>query len=124
MGGHVRFGRKLVLPALFLGVTFLMLRPNPSELGNRVPGNTGDPVLITWTLSWGAHTLPSHPTSYLDANIFWPRSSTLAYADSLVPLAPAYGVLYGATRSWPLTLLLIEVGLTMLSLGAAYALGR
>jgi hypothetical protein len=124
MGGDVRFGRKVVLPALFLGVTLLMLRPNPSELGNRIPGNTGDPVLITWTLSWGAHALPSHPTSYLDSNIFWPHRNTLAYADSLVPLAPAYGALYWATRSWPLTLLLLEVGLAALSLGATYALGR
>ena len=62
MGGDVRFGRKLVLPALFLGMTLVMLRPNPSELANRLPGNTGDPALITWTLSWGAHTLPTHPT--------------------------------------------------------------
>jgi hypothetical protein len=124
MGGDVRFGRKLVLPALFLGMTLLMLRPNPSELGNRLPGNTGDPALITWTLSWGAHTLPGHPTSYLNANIFWPHRGTLAYADSLVPLAPAYGALYAATHSWSLTLLVLGIGLTVLSLSAAYALGR
>src|SRR5947209_3372399 len=106
MGGDVRFGRKLVLPALFFAMTLLMLRPNPAELGNRIPGNTGDPALITWTLSWGAHALPAHPTSYLDANIFWPHRSTLAYADSLIPLAPFYGVAYGATGSWALTLLI------------------
>jgi hypothetical protein len=124
MGGDVRFGRKLALPALFLGMTLVMLRPNPSQLGDRLPGNTGDPALITWTLSWGAHTLPGHPTSYLDANIFWPHKGTLAYADSLVPLAPAYAAVYAATHSWPLTLLVLGIGLTVLSLGAAYALGR
>ena len=109
MGGDVRFGRKVVLPALFVGMTLLMLRPNPSELANRLPGNTGDPALITWTLSWGAHTLPSHPTSYLNANIFWPHQGTLAYADSMVPLAPAYAALYAATHSWPLTLLVLGI---------------
>jgi hypothetical protein len=124
MGGDVRFGRKLVLPALFVAMTLLMLRPNPSELGDRIPANTGDPALIAWTLSWGAHALPSHPASYLNANIFWPHRSTLAYADSLVPLAPLYALLYGVTRSWPLTLLLLEIALTVLSLGAAYALAR
>jgi len=127
MAGGVRFGRlrrSLALGALFLGVTLVMVRPNPAHLGDRLPANTGDPALVVWTLSWDVHAVARHPTGYLDANIFWPHRDTLAYADSLVPLAPVYGVLHAVTGSWPLALLLLQLALTMLSLGAAFALAR
>lgn len=125
MGRDVRFGRVVVVPALFVLAALLMLRPNPAHLTDKLAGNTGDPALVTWTLAWGAHTLaPSHEGSFYDANIFWPHAGTLAYADTLTPLIPAYGAVHALSGSWQFTLTALAVALALLSLAATYALAR
>lgn len=50
-----------------------LLHGNPDVLGN------------AWTLSWFAHQLPRDPLRLFDANMFFPCTKSLAYAESLVP---------------------------------------
>jgi hypothetical protein len=44
----------------------------------------GDPLMNSWALAWVAHTLPAHPASIFNANIFYPESRTLAYSETLI----------------------------------------
>jgi hypothetical protein len=124
MGWDVRFGRSLMVAALFVAVSFAMVRPNLAEVDNRIPGNTGDPALVTWTLAWGSHALATDPGAYFDANIFWPNRHTLAYADTMAPVVPAYAAVQQLSDNWARTLTILEVAVTVLSLAGAYALAR
>jgi len=101
-----------------------MLRRTPSELANRLPGNLGDSVEVMWILQWGSHAMVHNPLHIFAANIFWPYPHTLAYADSLLSIAPLYGVLYAVTGQWALSWNLIWIGLILLNLGATYSLAR
>src|SRR4051812_37141443 len=44
----------------------------------------GDPLMVTWILSWVAHQLPIAPAHIFDANIFYPERNTLAYSETLL----------------------------------------
>ena len=44
----------------------------------------GDPLMVTWVLSWVAHQLPIAPAHIFDANIFYPERNTLAYSETLL----------------------------------------
>jgi hypothetical protein len=110
--------------AFFLVVTLLMLHPNPAHLNSDIPANLGDPALAIWIVLWGSHALLTDPLRFFDANIFWPYAHTLAYAETLLPLVPVFGVLHGTTGSWALSLTVLSILLVLLNLLASYALAR
>jgi hypothetical protein len=109
---------------VFAVATMAMLRRTPGELANRLPGNLGDAPLVMWILQWGGHGLRHNPIHVFNGNIFWPYPHTLAYADSMLSVAPAYGLLYGITGKWALAWNLLWIGLIGLNLGATYCLTR
>ena len=55
----------------------------------------GDPLYVMWRLAWTAHALATDPWHLLDANIFFPATTTLAYTD--IALLPS---LLGAPFLW------------------------
>jgi hypothetical protein len=116
--------RRGIVALTFVTAMVAMIHWTPSQLSQRLPGNLGDPVLVIWTLRWGAHGLVTHPTGVFNANIFWPHGSTLAYADGLLSVAPVYAVLYWITGNWTLAFNLLLLGLMALNLGATYSLTR
>ena len=116
--------RVALLAAVFAVVTAAMLRPWPSKIGDGMPQNLGDSVLITWILHWGAHALRTDPVHYFNGNVFWPAGNTLAYSDLLLPFVPVYGVSFGLTGNWPLSTNLTVLSMYGLSLTATYLLAR
>ena len=105
----------------FVGV---LIRPTPARVAGSLPANLGDPSLLVWILRWGTHALASSPRTLFDANIFWPRPLTLAYSESLLPLAPVYGVIYVATKNWALSFNIFMFALIFFALFAVFALAR
>jgi hypothetical protein len=122
--GGRRARRRLLVTVIFVAATLAMLRPDPSALTTHIPANTGDPAFYIWVLLWGNHAAFTDPSRFFDANIFWPHLSTLAYADTVLPLVPVFGTLFAITGSWALSLDLIAMGLVLLNLFATYALAR
>ncbi|HEX6476208.1 MAG TPA: hypothetical protein VF005_02955 [Acidimicrobiales bacterium] len=116
--------RRLLVTVIFVAATLVMLRPDPSALTTHIPANTGDPAFYIWVFLWGNHAAFTNPSHFFDANIFWPHASTLAYADTVLPLIPVFGILNAITGSWALSLNLIAMGLVLLNLFATYALAR
>jgi hypothetical protein len=84
-GTHVtgRLIRGLPIIFLFVGLTVLMTWPQAAHMATYV-GNSDDPPLSIWRISWIAHTLPWHPTDLFNGNIFYPEPRTLAYSDAVI----------------------------------------
>ena len=118
-----RWRRRVVLGGLFLGLTFLMLRPTWHSLDRTVP-DLGDPVLYIWVLSWGAHAILTQPLHLFNANIFWPHPLTLAYTDSLLVLVAPFAVLRALGASWALALNLLMLALLVASQAWTYLLAH
>lgn len=108
---------------LWLGLTLVLLQPTPHRISTSVAGDLGDSMFLTWTLSWGAHGLTSQPLDVFDANIFHPHANTLALSDSMLSLAPIFGLLSWITGDAIVALNLLVIGLFVFALVAAHALG-
>jgi hypothetical protein len=115
--------RRVLLGALFLGLTALMLRPTWHSLNRTVP-DLGDPVLYIWVLSWGAHAILTQPLHLFAANIFWPHPLTLAYSDNLLVLVPLFGLVRLVGASWALALNLVMLALLVGSQVSTYLLAH
>jgi hypothetical protein len=115
--------RRLIVGLLFVGLVVLMLRPTPRSLTRTVP-NFGDPVLMSWVLSWSAHALVTNPLDLFDANIFWPHGYSLAYNEAPLVLAPPFALLRLFGVSQVLAFNLITLGLFGVTLSFTYSLVR
>jgi hypothetical protein len=115
--------RRALVGVLFAAVLVVMLRPGWHTLSATYP-NLGDDVFLTWSISWTGHALVSNPLHLFDANIFWPHSDTLAYADNLMVLLPPFALVRGLGGSWALAMNVVTLGLLLLSLAATYSLTR
>src|SRR4051812_7066083 len=91
--------RRVLVGVLFAAVLAVMLRPGWHTLSATYP-NLGDDVFLTWSISWTGHALVSNPLHLFDANIFWPHSDTLAYADNLMVLLPPFALVRALGGSW------------------------
>jgi hypothetical protein len=116
--------RGLLVTAVFVAATALMLRPWLGSIGDDMPQNLGDSVLITWIMHWGVHALTTDPIHYFHGNVFWPAGNTLAYSDLMLPFVPVYGLFWLLTGNWPLTTNLTLLTMFGLSLGSTYLLAR
>jgi hypothetical protein len=123
-GGDRALPRRLLVTVIFIAAILVMIRPDLSSLTTHIPANTGDPAFYIWVLLWGNHALVTDPTHFFDANIFWPHLTTLAYADTVIPLVPVFGILHAATGSWALSLDILALSLVLLNLLATYSLAR
>jgi Dolichyl-phosphate-mannose-protein mannosyltransferase len=80
----VKTGRFLALTlALFVALTAVMTWPQVLRMSDGIH-DPGDPLMVTWVLSWVAHQLPIAPAHIFDANIFYPERNTLAYSETLL----------------------------------------
>jgi hypothetical protein len=80
----VKTGRFLALTtALFVVLTAVMTWPQVLRMSDGVH-DPGDPLMVTWVLSWVAHQMPIAPAHIFDANIFYPERNTLAYSETLL----------------------------------------
>jgi hypothetical protein len=61
-----------------------------------------DSLLNAWALGWSFHILPRDPLSLFDANIFFPRSGTLAYSEHLFGITILVWPVYAVTGNLPL----------------------
>jgi hypothetical protein len=68
---------------LFTALTAVMTYPQVLHMADGVHDD-GDPLMVTWVLSWVAHQLPRAPAHMFDANIFYPERNTLAYSETLL----------------------------------------
>ncbi len=115
--------RRALLGALFVALVLLMLRPGAHSLNHSFT-NLGDPVFLTWALSWSGHAVVAQPLHLFDANIFWPHPLSLAYSESLFVLLPPFALVRMLGGSWALALNLVTLALLVLSLAATYSLTR
>jgi hypothetical protein len=68
---------------LFSALTAVMTYPQVFRMRDGIH-DPGDPLMVTWVLSWVAHQLPIAPAHIFDANIFYPERNTLAYSETLL----------------------------------------
>ena len=116
--------KPVLLGLLFVGTVVVMRRPTPYRVFHTLPGNTGDPALVAWIMSWDVHSLLTHPLHLFDAPIFWPRTLTLAYSDLLLPAAPLYALLHAVTGSYVAALNLTSLLLMVFTQATTYALTK
>ena len=119
-----RWLKPVLLGLLFVSTVVVMRRPTPYRVFHTLPGNTGDPALVAWIMSWDVHALLTHPWHLFDAPIFWPRTLTLAYSDLLLPAAPLYALLHGVTGSFVAALNLTSLLLMVFTQATTYALAK
>jgi len=93
-------GREALLVAGFTLVAIYLAYPSLSHFGTRVPGDGGDGLLNLWILRSVEVGLPHGWRALWDARIFYPNHDTLAYSDSLIPIALLH---------WPLRTLFGDV---------------
>ena len=91
---------------------------------HRVPGDGGDALFLVWTTRWVNHAALRGWSTLWRPNIFVGNRLTLAYSDTLLPLAPIFGVLSWVTRSPALAFNVLSVGAWTLSLWASERLAR
>lgn len=66
---------------MFVLASVVVTWPLPAHLNSLIIDKE-DGLLLTWILNWSI----DHPLSY-DANIFYPNTKTLAYSETMLPLA-------------------------------------
>lgn len=124
--------RGALLTALFAAITWAMFfqlgraqgRPTPAELDDVALIASPDGPLVIWILSWSAHALRHQPFDLFDANMFHPTDDSLAYTESMAPLAPLWTLLRGAAGDPILALNLLLLVVTVLNMCGGYVLAR
>lgn len=96
-GGRRHEPHVAILLALFLAVAIVLTFPNVSRLHSYIAGDSGDGLLNLWIIRRVQIGLPHGWHGFWDAPIFWPARGTLAYSDTLLPVALLH---------WPLRLIL------------------
>ena len=75
----------------FAALTLLIVWPLPTALATRVPGDFGDPLFISWVMSWVAERLSAALTdplslrTFWDAPIFRPETGALTFSEHFIP---------------------------------------
>ena len=110
--------------ASFALMATVMTVPSPGQVLHRLPGDGGDALFLVWTMRWVNHAAVHGWTALWRPNIFAGNGLTLAYSDTLLPLAPVFGLLSWLTRSPALAFNLLSVAAWTLSLWATDRLAR
>ena len=72
--------------------------PLAAHAGSVVPHDKGDPLLVTWILWWGAHTVPL-TAAWWNAPAFYPSTGVLAFSENLLGLAPITAPIIAVTHA-------------------------
>jgi hypothetical protein len=78
--------RAIAAVALALtAVTVIMTWPLAAQLSHSLPGDYGDPVFVTWVMSWVNGQLARATfDGFWTANIFFPERTTLAFSEHFI----------------------------------------
>lgn len=79
-------------------LTLAMKAPVWRDPATTVPADTGDPLLLAWTLGWVGRAATTAPWDVFDSNTFSPLPRTLAFSDALLGYAP-FGVVGEGTEA-------------------------
>jgi hypothetical protein len=103
----------------FAALTLLIVWPLPTALATRVPGDFGDPLFISWVMSWVAQRLstaltdPLSLTTFWDAPIFRPETGALTFSEHFIPqtvmVLPVYWLTHNLILSYNVAFLLSYV---------------
>ena len=113
----------LVPVVVYLLLTIVMTWPYASRLGSSIPVGQ-DPLQQAWILRWVQHALWTDPLHLYDGNIFFPFNGTIAYMDSMVPLALLAAPILWVTRSMVLTYGVLTLATFLLASMGMYFLVR
>jgi len=117
--------RSIAIFGFFLLVAIVFAMPvDPTRYRTVVPGDAGDTLLNLWILDWVGHHLGSGWSGLWDTSMFWPNHNTLAYSESLVPVAVVHRALSGVLGSDVLAFNVIYIGAWTLSGWITYLLTR
>jgi hypothetical protein len=113
----------LLLLAVFTAVAIALTFPNLSRFRTYIPGDSADALLNLWIMRSVQAGLPHGWHALWNAPIYHPAPNTLAYSDTLLPVALVH---------WPLRLVfgdvaasnLISLGAWVLSSWCTYRLAR
>jgi hypothetical protein len=85
--------RPIVLLGVFAAIAIVLTYPHLAHFGTRIPGDGGDALLNLWIMRSVQIGLPHGWHALWDARIFYPQHDTLAYSDSLLPVALVHWIL-------------------------------
>jgi hypothetical protein len=125
--GDARAARRVDLLALvfFALVAYVFAIPRwPSAWASEIPGDHGDALLNLWILEWVGHHAGGGWSALWDTTIFWPNDNTLAYSESLLPVALVHRVLAGLLGSGVLAFNVVHLAAWTLSGWVTYLLAR
>jgi len=91
----------LLTLAAFVLLAAALTWPLPARLTTSVPGDLGDPLFISWVMSWVASHV-SHPSTLgalWDAPIFYPERGALTFSEHFIPQTLMVLPLYWATHN-------------------------
>jgi len=100
-----------------------MTWPLAKHLDDRIPHDTGDPLLLTYILGWVGHALRENPAGIWDTNSFWPLDDAYLFTDTLMGYAPAALFITSPTSAL-VVYNLLYIGTFALAFLGAYALLR
>ncbi|MDQ6834541.1 MAG: hypothetical protein M3008_14190, partial [Chloroflexota bacterium] len=104
-----RFRWQLGIPALYIGITAILLWPLVFHIRSAVADRLDDPLLNAWTVRWVQHALVTQPSHLYDGNMFAPNLRSLAFSELLLPQAimawPVWLVSHDALLAANVTLL-------------------
>ena len=123
--GPARWRRDGLALAFFAVVAVVFTFPvGPGAYDDALPGDSGDALLNLWILDWVGHNLGAGWSDLWNTSIFWPNENTLAYSESLIPVAILHRALSAVVGSEVLAFNLIYVAAWTLSGWITYLLAR
>ena len=92
-----------LIAVVFVVLTVMLTWPLPARLTTSVPGDYGDPLLVSWIMSWVAQqvtaglTNPMALRTFWNAPIFFSEPNTLALSEHFIPQTLQVLPVYWAT---------------------------
>jgi hypothetical protein len=115
--------RPVALLAVFGALTVALAYPGLAHFGTRIPGDGGDSLLNLWIVRSVQIGLPHGWHSMWNTRIFFPRLDTLAYSDTLLPVALVHWILRTISGD-VIAFNVIYVGTWVMSSWCMYLLAR
>ncbi|MGQ0823969.1 MAG: hypothetical protein ACT4OX_02875 [Actinomycetota bacterium] len=114
-----------IVAFVYAVLTYALLFPTwPNRLRTHIPGDAGDALLNLWILDWVGHHIDDGWGSLWDTTIFFPYENTLAYSESLLPVAIVHRAVAVVLRSDVMAFNLIHLAAWFASMWFTYLLAR
>jgi hypothetical protein len=91
--------RRAVLLGLFAVLAVGMTFPRLDRIGTHVVGDNGDALFVLWVLDWVSHAWRHGWGDLWTGQMFQPAGHTLAYSESMIPVAILFGIVRLVVRS-------------------------